>query len=502
MSLRDKYINIQEDYNMKKQYKIFVALTILLSLLPMTLVPASANSRAQEWKGTDANGVIFVGDSVPIEVTGELLTFDIPTLPYASYRDAETFIEYDSKVTAEYTFHNPTDMTVTATLLFPFGSTPEYYRIYDSFSGKMLFVDDLAKYGVTVNGKKADATVRHTPYVSAFGSAYDWDVEASKLNDSFITDDLYHPELAVTKYTYKVSRANRFDDSSIKFYFDIINPGKNRTIYCDKMGDYIKSEENKIVATTSFGKNDYSETVSFYVLGEPLTEMPTVTCYGPGGIDRGDIVEGKVEFIGTESTTLLDYISSQTSNPYVSEVDLYNSAVTMIKEKEMFQSNCRIIDGVLFFDNLMRWFEYEIILEPGESITNTVTAPMYPEIVAWDRPIEYDYTYLLSPASSWADFGTLEIVINTPYEMIDCNIEGFEKTDSGYRLTRVGLPTNEEGAVDLLFTLENDGNTPLHQPARSIWERIAETVVNFFRAIIIVIAVIFDYILYLVEKIF
>lgn len=71
---------------MKKHTKITIAILTLILMLPTIFaIPTSANSRAQEWYGRDANGVVFVGDDVPIEVTHELLTFDIPTLPYASY---------------------------------------------------------------------------------------------------------------------------------------------------------------------------------------------------------------------------------------------------------------------------------------------------------------------------------------------------------------------------------------------------------------------------------
>ena len=115
---------------MKRNQK-FIAAICLLMLIPCFIIPASANSRAQEWFGVDSNGVMVLGENVPIEVTSELLTFDVPTLPYATYRDAETFLAYDSKVTAEYTFYNPTDMTVTATLLFPFGKYPEYAKLSD-----------------------------------------------------------------------------------------------------------------------------------------------------------------------------------------------------------------------------------------------------------------------------------------------------------------------------------------------------------------------------------
>ena len=143
---------------MKRNQKIIAAICLLI-LIPCFIIPSSANSRAQVWFGTDGNGVLVLGDEVPIEVTSELLTFDVPTLPYATYRDAETFLAYDSKVTAEYTFYNPTDMTITATLLFPFGTYPEYARglgINTSLDSDIY----LNKYGVKVNGEDVETNIR------------------------------------------------------------------------------------------------------------------------------------------------------------------------------------------------------------------------------------------------------------------------------------------------------------------------------------------------------
>lgn len=162
---------------MKKRTKVLIAAISLLTMLPLCIIPASANSRAQEWYGTDASGTIVIGDDVPIEVTSELLTFDIPTLPYASYRDAESFIAYDSRVTAEYTFYNPTDMTVTATLLFPFGKYPEYAK--RTSAGNIISDVHLDKYGVTVNGQAVEAKIRHTLSTSYDGK-FNTDAEFSQ----------------------------------------------------------------------------------------------------------------------------------------------------------------------------------------------------------------------------------------------------------------------------------------------------------------------------------
>ena len=41
-------------------------------------ITAGANSGPSSWQGVTATGVLFTGESCPIEVEGELLTLDIP----------------------------------------------------------------------------------------------------------------------------------------------------------------------------------------------------------------------------------------------------------------------------------------------------------------------------------------------------------------------------------------------------------------------------------------
>jgi len=49
----------------------------------------------------------------------------------------------------------------------------------------------------------------------------------------------------------------------------------------------------------------------------------------------------------------------------------------------------------------------------------------------------------LSPAKGWASFGSLQIQINTPYYLLESSLNGFEKTDGGYKLTADRLPEGE-----------------------------------------------------------
>ena len=107
-----------------------------------------------------------------------------------------------------------------------------------------------------------------------------------------------------------------------------------------------------------------------------------------------------------ETSGILDY---DWYNAFVSALNYFQWEYGAIHSTEI---------GFDISDRLMRWYEYEISVGPGERIVNTVTAPIYPDIDSRYEPLVFEYTYLLSPAQTWAAFGNLDIVVNTPYYMI------------------------------------------------------------------------------------
>lgn len=477
--------------------KKLISLCCVMVLLFVFSVPASANSAAPYWEGTAANGVIVKEGDIPIEVESELLTFDIPTLPYASYQDVESFLKYDSKVTAEYTFFNPTDMTVKATLLFPFGEQPDYSKLVDSKTGESFVANELERYGVYVNGEKIEAKIRYTN--TYYGSSeFNFDEHIAAMSDDFVTDDYYRKGLTVTKYSYEI-KGNTQKDARFYIFIDSLG-SESRVAINDPWCSAGFTASGGYQISKSFDERNKKLTVSFYVLGEPPAEAPSAGWYKRNHLEPYEKpfekIDGEYSYLGSEEMTFNDFIfSGYDKQSGISEVDWYNACLSRIKACEDTEGSLTSI-GNITFGSFMRWYEYELTFAPGEKIKNTVTAPIYPDIDAFNHVDEYRYTYLLSPASDWAKFGTLDIVVNTPYEMSNANIQGFEKTDSGYKLSREGLPKEAEEYVDLHFTLLNDGNTPLKQPHTNAFVRFLQnavkTVVSAFLYVLLLIASIVD----------
>ena len=122
---------------------------LILMTLVLSMSSVYANSAQTRWSGTDSTGAIVLDEDSPIIVEKELLSFDIGEFPQSYYRDVNEFVAYSAKVTAEYTFYNPSDYTVTATLAFPFGGTADYADLYDHELNKRLYYLSISLFFVS-----------------------------------------------------------------------------------------------------------------------------------------------------------------------------------------------------------------------------------------------------------------------------------------------------------------------------------------------------------------
>lgn len=419
------------------------AITVIFTVLLLSVVfiqPTHANSAQRYWSGTDSSGALVKDKNCPLVVDKELLTFDVQEFPKNYYNSTEKFLAYTGKVTAEYTFRNPADYAVTATLVFPFGNLPLYGEyLYNSPTDKYTAASDMEKYGVTVDGKSIEAAVRHT--LKDRGTPFSLDMDMLKLTDGYIADSFFRPDLPVWVQQYSVEGIDPENQAATAAFVLCEDPSKTRVLWEEKSGMATLKDGIRISGWTKTG-----DTLTVYIFGEPPKDGIAWSLYENGACEKK--TDGNITLKHSEQMTFRDHaFRVYDNNSGISESDWYNAQVAFLNAgSEEWRQGGIYTEKSVF--SLMRWYEYTLTLEPGQTLTNTVTAPLYPAIDAGYTPSIYTYTYLLSPAKTWAQFGELKIVVNTPYYMTENNQSSFSKTEKGYELTLPGLPEKE-----LTFTL-------------------------------------------------
>ena len=422
-----------------KRKVITVIFTVLL-LSVVFIQPTHANSAQRYWSGTDSSGALVKDKNCPLEVDKELLTFDVQEFPKNYYNSSEEFLAYTGKVTAEYTFRNPADYTVTATLVFPFGNLPHYGEyIYDSPTDKYTAALDTEKYGVKVNGKPIEAAVRHT--LKDREIPFSLDTDMPRLADGYISDSFFRPDLPVWVQHYSVEGINHENQAATAAFVLREDPTKTRVLWKEKSGMATLKDG---IRMSDWVKN--GDTLTVYIFGECPKAGIAWVLYENGACEKK--TDGNITLKHSEQMIFRDFAFREYDNSSgISESDWYNAQVAFLNDGSKGWMHGGIYTEKAAF-SLMRWYEYTLTLEPGQTLTNTVTAPLYPAIDAGYTPSIYTYTYLLSPAKTWAQFGEMKIVVKTPYYMTENNQGSFSRTEKGYELTLPGLPEKE-----LTFTL-------------------------------------------------
>lgn len=415
--------------------KMIIILALLSLLFSSFCISSSANSAQTWWKGTDASGVIVTDSECPVVVKNEVLTFNIDKFPETYYKTEEEMLSYSASVTAQYTFYNPSDYDVTAKLLFPFGEKPMYfYEYYDSEKDEYIDFDDTEKYEITLNGESVEKKLRYTLNSGKFEISD----ALSKISDEFIKDDFYYPDMPVIRYSFIVSGVDTEKYHAANAAFDTDEEESEIRYYFVNQSGYHKQKNGKARLST-WAKN--GDKITVYVMGDTSAEFPDWSFYKNGGVEDKEKIEGTVTLTDKYEMTFSELAFSEYKKESgISETDWYNAVTENFKRLK----NMLGTENVLNIEkDLLRWYEYEISIPSKTEVINTVNAPIYPEIDSNFSPAVYDYTYLLSPAKTWKEFGNLEIRINTPHFVVSSENFSFTETDGGYTLSLDGLPENE-----------------------------------------------------------
>ena len=424
--------------------KKWISLT-LSTLFILQPAAAFANSAQTYFQGISPTGTMVIGEQSPIVVEQEQLTFDLQEFPLEHYAEEEAYLAYSGKVTAEYTFHNPADYDIRAKLAFPFGQTPDYGYSFNPDTDQRVYAPDGEKYDVLVDGEPIESTVRHTLFYR--GEEFQLEKDLPNLIDGYMEDDFFHFDLPVTKYTWEISGIDEtFDAARLGFRWSG-DETERKLLLMDQSGG--ENKEDKIAVTRWVENGD---SIELYVFGKPLEEEPE--WFSENGSENTPF-DYELTFLGEETATYEEFVFADwEENAMVLRHDWYNAVTQNLKNCEWEYGILNSLEyaGQFLADDLLRWYEYEIFIPAGGTITNTVTAPIYPDLNTRYEPPIYTYSYLLSPAKTWAEFGTLDIVVHTPYYMTESGGDfSFEKTETGYQVSYDGLPDGE-----LEFTLSAD----------------------------------------------
>lgn len=408
-------------------------------------VSANANSGPTHWNGVTASGAVFSDENCPIVAESELLTFNVNQfIGYGT--EKEELLNYNSDFSAEYTFKNPTQNTVNATLAFPLGEHSDfgYWENGEgSHTDNYIYLEDLfaekGLYRVFADGKQIDAQTRYT-----FHEAGDFDFtkESKRLCGGYREHGFFYRDMPVYFYKFSfVSEEKEF------FRAEATVNGTNGLRFG---GDYgsVENGQNKTALTYSVRGGDEVELYS--VGGEIDVDAISWEFYKTSGYLGLNIKEVDAQAVyepkSAEQTTFEKYVfKGYSGGNGVSETakqDFYNAVLDYIDEylqTSMLPKSYNFLQGSSY---LMRWLVYDLNFSAGQTIKNTVCAPLFSGGRYDYDPHVYNYSYLLSPARQWSGFKSLEIRLNTPYYLINSSLS-FEKTDGGYIYKQDGLPTGE-----------------------------------------------------------
>ena len=422
--------------------RILVLMLISVCVFPIFPTAAWANSAMKEWNGTDASGVAITDKYCPVTVKHEKLTFNLPTFPDYYYSDASDLNNYRASVTARYEFYNPKDYEVTAALAFPFGAFPDYvYAENEDFYSPAT----LDRYGVKLDGEYADAVIRHT-YFDRYGETFETTEHLARIRSDY--SELI--DYTVTAYTYKVT--DTVGGCYASFTVDGIGDG--RYLMTDRYQDYYSVHKDKVGVGMYIDERNGEDGFTVYVIGNPLDDAVNPQLFTNSSELKA--AQGTVTLKYTETVSLYELaMTNHDPEGSITDMDRFNAVVDcMLTNWERLGRIVSVPDIISIDTSLMRWYTYEMTVPAGGTVVNEVTAPIYPDIDGGMEPPVYTYTYLLSPARSWAGFGTLDIEIVSPYYLIESDIfPKFEKTESGYATHLKGLPSGE-----LVFSMSSDPN--------------------------------------------
>lgn len=396
---------------------IFVAIIIIATVLVFPERVADANSAQRYFEGIDSTGALVTMENCPIVVDKEDLDFYVEYTDDTPSRDDIYYAARFGYVTATYTFRNPSENTINMDVVFPYGYAPKNDKIVEK------------ECSVKVDGEDVAWKKRYTLKEYYRFNAVD---DMQLIKDGFDQDEYFYTDKKVYKYVYSVN--DNVNGRKLEFQFASSSDRKIVT-------DYYSYSGSSTLYVDTVGKQE----LTFYVIGEDLDLAAceeTVINEQKGG--HLTLVSRTEQTFGDE----LAFINRPKDSD-ISDVDWYNalsSKFDYVRNVTVFSPQYLTVLGIDGYNGgyeLFRWCQYTLSIAPGQSVVNAVTVPLFPSVDVHYDPDVYEFTYYLSPATTWAGFKDLTVNIHTNGYVLKYQDKGFEKVDGKYTYHTDTLPSGE-----------------------------------------------------------
>ena len=409
---------------------------VVVFLLLLTLLPSVISVWARSY-GT-AYGIVAKGGDSPLTVQSAKLTFDIPSLP-----QNDAVIHEDlATITADYFIHNPTSEPITTTVAVPICNYGDCGFAQKGFTNE--------GHGITVNGVKVDAQLRHAYKEERYTDLQSILLQADYLRDEGFSDGIYSLDAVVTEYELELKET----DQPCYAFFYVSSLDSERMLLVD--GEYARIEDSYAKSMRySFylNPNNGTTTVKLVCIGYPLdTVMQLPVLYTDRSCETR--AEGRMVVTKKTKTTLREFaLRNYDPESGVSEVDAVSAVIDYINVTRMEGSLPKIDKALNVSEHLRGWYQYELTVGAGETVKNSIVTPLHTNlIVTYMDPYEYTYLFRVETLESWSEFGKMDIEIVTPYYLTNQErFKEFEKTENGYAVTLDGIPQ-----YDIYFHLCTD----------------------------------------------
>ena len=398
-------------------------------LLVIIIISASPTAVLAEWgerpsiSGKAAYGAALTEHGTPLELKKEKLIFNIPNFPYNKFSTSDVPTEHTASVTAIYELYNPTNAPVNVSLAFPIGR---------SF-GESEWANYSEKYTVTANGEPLELKMRHSFYSSIN--------YADSIKNEKISEGIYSPTTRVTVYIFNLVKM----EEGCFAEFTVDDVSESRKLITESWVG-VSRKENSTLIRVPLDKPDNNFKLICIGAELPSSSLSAVF-YSKDNTDKRPQEPAKI--IGYDIMTFDEFaMQDHTAQCGINETDWYNAMVDNIKN-----STVPTLEDLLTRQTkLSVWGQYEIGIQAGETVENTVSSPICPTTQGGYEPPEYDYSYYRSDSNNWASVGRLDIEIITPYHIIEkYNTPELQKNENGY-----SAAINNSNRSNVYFTLSED----------------------------------------------